>query len=166
MLLDNRGRRSLGSLKETRGHALGEKEEPLRVGSSRWVRGLGLIKEPQPARPRGEKEARATSGLSVGHRLTFISCCETTKCLGDGSEKEWKSDAKWEEEIGMEIDGWCDCMWPGLVGPPLRKGTSDSINTDDFLLESDYPLEAEGEPYKSFLIKTGPFIDSLMSLGH
>lgn len=41
-----------------------------------------------------------------------------------------------------------------------------AIKTDDFLLESDYPLEAQGEPYKSLLIKTGPFIDGLMSLGH
>lgn len=46
----------------------------------------------------------------------------------------------------------------------LEKG--QAIKTDDFLLESDYPLEAQGEPYKSLLIKTGPFIDGLMSLGH
>lgn len=54
----------------------GEKGRPLeRVGSSRWVRGLGLVKEPQPARPRGRKEAikRPTSGLRAGQQLTFIA---------------------------------------------------------------------------------------------
>lgn len=38
--------------------------------------------------------------------------------------------------------------------------------TDDFLLQSDYTLEAPGEPNKSLLIKSGQFIDDLMSLGH
>lgn len=44
------------------------------VSSSRWVRGLGLVKDPQPARPRGRKEAikRPASGLSAGHYLIFI----------------------------------------------------------------------------------------------
>lgn len=41
-----------------------------------------------------------------------------------------------------------------------------AIRRDDFLLESDYTLEAQGEPYKSLLIKTGQFIDGLMSLGY
>lgn len=46
-----------------------------RVSSSRWVRGLGLVKESQPAGLRGRKEAikRTTSGLCAGHHLTFIT---------------------------------------------------------------------------------------------
>lgn len=67
----------------------------------------------------------------------------------------------------MEVDEWCDCMldW-GKAWPDHRWEKGQAIKTDDFLLESDYPLEAKGEPYKSLLIKTGPFIDGLMSLGH
>lgn len=58
-----------------------------RVSSSRWVRGLGLVKEPQPARPKGRKEAikRPESGLSAGHRRTFI--VSWTRCTGDGKRQ-------------------------------------------------------------------------------
>lgn len=91
---------------------------------------------------------------------------------GDG-EKKKKRDGKRRREIvnggivGGRRDSALDRAGVSLAGPPLRK-RGQTIKTDDFLLllESDYPLEAQREPYKSLLIKTGPFIDGLMSLGH
>lgn len=67
----------------------------------------------------------------------------------------------------MEGGGWRGCILDrGKTWPDHHRQKGQPIMTDDFLLESDYPLEAQGEPYKSLLIKTGQFIDGLMSLGH
>lgn len=142
-----------------------------RVSSSRWVRGLGLVKESQPARPRGRKEAikRTTSGLNAGHQLTFIA--SWNNYMG-----QWQRQRAWErereiekeiKEIEMKEDGCSGGIlhW-GKAWPDHSWEKGQAIKTDDFLLESDYPLEAQREPYKSLLIKTGQFIDGLMSLGH
>lgn len=57
--------------------------------------------------------------------------------------------------------------WIGVgSGRITAENRGKAIRADNFLLESDYPLEAQGEPYKSLLIKTGQFIDGLMSLGY
>lgn len=60
-------------------------------------------------------------------------------------------------------DGWRGCA---LAWPDHRWRKRQAIKTDDFLQGSDCPLGARGEPHKSLLIKSGQFIDGLMSLGH
>lgn len=89
-----------------------------RVSNSR---GLGLVKKPQPARPRGRKEAikRPASGLSAGYQLTFIMS------WNNYMQGWWQRQREMEKEIEieMEVDGWCDAgLGLGLAGPPLRKG--------------------------------------------
>lgn len=76
----------------------------VRVQSSRWVRGLGLVKEPQPARPRGRKEAikRPTSCLSTGNQLT-LSCHGITKRRDIGEERGGTS--KGERERDRQSNG-------------------------------------------------------------
>ena len=68
----------------------------------------------------------------------------------------------------MEVDGWCDCMlyWgyrPGRTTAEKRGRLSRQTTSYWSLI---IPWRPKGEPYKSLLIKTGPFMDGLMSLGH
>lgn len=70
-------------------------------------------------------------------------------------------------KIEMKQHGQQSCVvnW-GKAWTDHRREKRQAIKTDGFLLEADYRLEAQGEPYKSLLIRAEQFIYDLMSLGH
>lgn len=61
------------------------------------------------------------------------------------------------------VAAYCIGVRPGRTTAEKRGKLSSQTTSYWSLI---IPPEAQGEPYKSLLIKTGQFIDGLMSLGH
>lgn len=105
----------------------------------------GLVKKrPAPrSRPGGRERKGAIKSRRIanpaGHQLTFIMS-ESGQTPGSRREKK-------QRERGRGGGGRV-CGGGGASARTTAEKKGPAIKTDDFLLHSDYPPEAELEPYK------------------